>query len=272
VITRAIFFPFDLFGSPGTKAGAELLADAFQEMLADNKRERMPTRAKAYANRLRFEEFAFDTMADYRDWRKSARARLRQVFRANEFLLWVSGNHLGTLPVFDEIDRDTLVIQLDAHFDIYNLSDCTSELSHGNFLLHAEKPLPRLTNVGHRELLLNRNYVANYYHTTFSAPYVLGQCESVLKDIRAQASLAPRVFLDLDCDVFDPAYFPAVAQPRPFGLAPEFVLRILDAVGPDRLCGLSISEFDPARDVNDRCLETLMWLIEYVLLFKYEQS
>ena len=53
--TRAIFFPFDLFGSAGTKAGAELLADAFQELLADNKRERVATRARAYAGKVRFE-------------------------------------------------------------------------------------------------------------------------------------------------------------------------------------------------------------------------
>src|SRR6266513_1487566 len=47
VKTSAIFFPFDLFGSAGAGAGAELLAEAFQEMLADNRRERVPTRARA---------------------------------------------------------------------------------------------------------------------------------------------------------------------------------------------------------------------------------
>src|SRR5262245_39799977 len=100
VTTRAIFFPFDLFGTAGSKAGAELLADAFQEMLADNKRERIATRARAYANKVRFEEFAFETLADYHDWRGQARARIRQVFTQSEFLLWVTGNHLGTLPVY----------------------------------------------------------------------------------------------------------------------------------------------------------------------------
>ena len=79
-----------------------------------------------------------------------------------------------------------------------------------------------------------------------------------------------RVFLDLDCDVFDPAHFPATPQPRPFGLEPLFLVRLLDVVGASKLAGLSISEFDPARDRHDRCLETLMWLIEYVLLQKYE--
>ena len=43
----------------------------------------------------------------------------------------------------------------------------------------------------------------------------------------------------------------------------------------DRLAKLSrfnetCPEFDPSRDRNDRSLETLMWLVEYVLLRRYE--
>src|SRR5258708_4670593 len=175
--TRAIFFPFDLFGSAGAKAGVELLADAFEEMLADNKRERIATRARAYANKVRFEEYSFETLADYQDWRTQARTRIRQVFRQGEFLLWVTGNHLGALPVYDELAKDTLIVQLDAHLDIYNLSDCTSELSHGNFLLHAEGALPRIVNLGHRELLLRPEYIQKYYHANFSpAELALDEC------------------------------------------------------------------------------------------------
>ena len=57
------------------------------------------------------------------------------------------GNHLSVLPVLEELGRDTLVVQFDAHLDIYHLSDCTTEPSHGNFLLHAEGELPALVVV-----------------------------------------------------------------------------------------------------------------------------
>jgi arginase family enzyme len=271
VTTRAIFFPFDLFGSAGAKAGAELLADAFQEMLADNKRERIATRARAYADKVRFEEYTFETLADYKDWRGQARTRVRQVLRQDEFLLWVTGNHLGALPIYDELARDTLVVQLDAHLDIYNLSDCTSELSHGNFLLHAEKPLPRVVNVGHRELLLRPEYIQKHYHGHFGAADLALDRAGVLGKLRELCKPASRVFLDIDCDVFDPAYFPATAQPRPFGIDPLFVLELLAIVDAEKLVGCAVSEFDPARDQHDRCLETLMWLLEYVLLSKYEK-
>ena len=155
--TRAIFFPFDLFGSPGTKAGAEMLADAFEEMLADNRREKGATRARAYAGKVRFEEITFDTLADYADWQQQARSRVSRALQKNEFLLWVTGNHLGVLPVYEEIaqaPRKTLIVQLDAHLDIYNLSDCM-ELTHGNFI-RGEGPMPPFINLGHRELLLQR--------------------------------------------------------------------------------------------------------------------
>jgi arginase family enzyme len=271
VTTRAIFFPFDLFGSAGTKAGAELLADAFQELLADNKRERVATRARAYAGKVRFEEFTFETLTAYKDWRTEARSRIRQALKQDDFLLWVSGNHLGVLPMYDELPGDALVVQLDAHLDIYNLSDCTAELSHGNFLLHAEKTLPRVVNVGHRELLLRPEYVQKHYHASHSAAEWTLDSAGVLGKLRALCAAAPQVYVDLDCDVFDPAYFPATPQSRPLGLAPPALLSILDTIGREKLAGLAISEFDPARDEHDRCLETLMWLIEYVLLLKYER-
>ncbi len=220
---------------------------------------------------MRFEEYSFETLADYKDWRHQARARIRQVLPKDEFLLWVTGNHLGALPIYDELAKNTLVLQLDAHLDIYNLSDCTAELSHGNFLLHAEPPLPRVVNVGHRELLLRPEYIKKYYHASFSAVDLTLDEASVLGKLRDLCDSADRIFLDLDCDVFDPAYFPATPQPRPFGLNPLFLLRLLDVVDAAKLAGLSISEFEPARDRHDGCLETLMWLIEYVLLHKYEK-
>lgn len=271
--TSALFFPFDLFGSGGTKAGAELLADAFEEMLADNRRERLATRARAYTNKVRFQEFTFETLADYQDWRRQARRAVADVFERGDFLLWTTGNHLGVLPVYDELSRHeeaTLVIQFDAHLDIYNLSDCTAELSHGNFLLHCDGKLPPIVSIGHRELLLRRDYIAKHFTRTFSAADVAIDPAAALAAVRAAATEAERVFIDLDCDVFDPAYFPGVTHPQPFGISPQLFLRFLDAAWSDKVIGLALSEFDPAKDHHDRSLSTLVWLMEYVLLRRHE--
>jgi agmatinase len=80
------------------------------------------------------------------------------------------------------------------------------------------------------------------------------------------------VLLDIDCDVFDPAYFPAVGHPQPFGLTPQQLLRVVAAVAGPHLRALAISEFLPAADVRDQSLRTLVWLIEWLLLRRYESK
>lgn len=273
--TIAIFFPFDLFGSAGASCGAELLAEAFEELLADNKREQVPTRARAYNGHVRMRQFVFDKLTAYEDWRRQGRQVVRQAFRRKEFVLWITGNHLGVLPVYDELagqETATLVVQLDAHLDVYHLSDCTAELSHGNFLLHCAGPLPRIINVGTRELLLRPEYVRQYYEQVFPASAVACDPAPALEGIRQASREAPQVFLDIDCDVLDPAYFPAVTHPLPFGLSPQLLLRILEAAWSDRVIGVALSEFDPGRDRNDQSLSTLVWLLEYLLLKRYEEK
>lgn len=272
--TRAIFFPFDLFGSSGTAAGAELLSDAVAEMLADNRRERQPTRARAYTSKVRRQEMSFVRWEDYQDWQPRARQEIRQTIDRGDFLLWVTGNHLGVLPLYEELTQDptdTLIVQFDAHLDIYNLAGCTSELSHGNFLLHCAQPMPGIINVGHRELLLRPEYIARFFRQTFAAAELAVAVEPCLEYLRRAAGQAKRVFLDLDCDVFDPAYFPALLHPLPLGLSPALFLRILDAVWSERVMGLALSEFAPARDQADRSLATLLWLLEHLLLRRHEK-
>jgi agmatinase len=177
---------------------------------------------------------------------------------------------MSVLPALEELGpADTAVIQFDAHFDVYNLTGCTAEPSHGNFLLHAAGPLPPITHVGSRDLFLPPEHVQKHVRTTLTAEMIATAFEDVLRQLRLAAQ-AKRVWLDIDCDVLDPAFFPATGQPQPFGLTPQQLLRCLDAVWSERVAGVSLSEFDPARDRRDRSLELLVWLLEWLLLRKYE--
>jgi arginase family enzyme len=268
-----VVFPFDLFGSGGSGAGAALLGDELREILADTRRERVPTRARAYGGKVRLREFTFETLPAYQDWRDRGRRAVRQALRRGDFLLWLTGNHLGALPVYDELAGQgdgTVVIQFDAHLDIHRFADCTPELSHGNFLLHCAGLLPPLVNVGHRDLLLLPDDVAKTYRATHPADRLAVDPGPALEQVRTACRSAERVFLDVDCDVFDPAFFPAVAQPVPFGLSPHLLLRFLEAAWSEKVIGLAVSEFDPGRDSNDQSLATLVWLIEYLLLKRCE--
>jgi arginase family enzyme len=271
--TTAVCFPFDLFGSGGTGAGAHLLADELREVLADNRRETIPTRARAYTRHVRLREAAFETMEHCAAWRRQGRQLAREALGRGDFLLWLAGNHLGVLPVYDELSaggESVLVVQLDAHLDVHRFRDCTSELSHGNFLLHVDGPLPPLVNLGHRDLLLPAEEVARHFRRAFSAAELAVDDGPARQALAELAGAAGRVCIDIDCDVLDPVYFPAVAQPVPFGLTPAALLRLLDAIPAQRLGGLFLSEFLPGRDQDDRSLALLVWLIEWLLLRRYE--
>jgi arginase family enzyme len=269
--TQAIFFPFDLFGGAGAGAGAALLADELREILADNRREQVPTRADAYTRHVRIREFTFQTLSDYQSWRGTGRRAVRRVLDRGDFLLWVAGNHLGVLPVYDELSGcdDVLVVQLDAHLDIHHFRDCSSELSHGNFLLHCAGPLPPIINAGHRDLLLPPEHVARSYRHTFAAAELAVDAAPALACIRQAASAARQVFIDIDWDVFDPAFFPAVAEPVPFGLDPPGLLRLLDAAWGPNVAGVLVSEFDPGRDRADQSLAMAVWLLEHLLVRRH---
>ncbi len=273
--TNVLIFPFELFGSAGTAAGAELLGDALREMLADNRGEKVATRARTYNEHVRISRVAFEKTDDYADWRQRGRRAARRILDKGDFLVWVTGNHLGVLPVYDQLatpDADTLIVQFDAHLDIHNFHECTEEPSHGNFMLHCDGTLPPVINIGHRDLLLPANYVGKYYRSTISATSLALDPETAIRTLKKRADATTRIFLDIDCDVFDPAFFPAVSHPLPFGLASTTVLRCIDAVWSDKVVGMSISEFEPARDRNDRCLALLAWLLEHLLLRRYEGS
>jgi arginase family enzyme len=271
--STVVIFPFDLFGSGGAGAGAALLGDELREVLADNRRETFPTRARAYTDRVRLREATFETLDDYAGWRRQGRQLARAALRQGDFLVWAAGNHLGVLPVYDELSGQgdsVLVVQFDAHLDVHQFRDCTTEPSHGNFLLHCDGPLPPLVNVGHRDLLLPAGHVGRSFRHTFPAAQVALDPAGVARQLRALADAAQRVYLDVDCDVLDPVHFPAVSQPTPFGLSPPALLGLIEAVWSPRVAGLFLSEFDPARDRDDRSLATLVWLVEYLLLRRHE--
>ena len=105
---------------------------------------------------------------------------------------------------------------------------------------------------------------------TFEAAHSALDCardlDRVTRELKLAAGSAPRVWIDLDCDAFDPAVLPAVQEPLPFGLAPAAFLRLFEAVWSDRVIGMSISEFDPGRDQRDQSLNLLGWLMEFVFL------
>lgn len=269
-LATAVVFPFDLFGSSGTGAGAQLLGDALREAILDTDEEERKTRPHRYVDRFDIEEVPFVAMRDVTRWRSTGRELLDALLKQERFVLWLAGNHLGTLPVYDKLGSGDLVIQFDAHLDCYDLHDTLTELSHGNFLRHIEKPRPVIVNVGHRDLFLLPKDVRKTFTEAIPAEALAVDLGKVIATIGEYAAKAERVWIDVDTDVFDPAFAPAVPTPAPFGLSPHQFLALFEAIWSEKVVGVSISEFDPGRDVRDQTLNLLGWLTERVLLKKFE--
>ena len=259
----AVVFPFDAFGSAGCGAGTQLLGDVLREMTDDARAEPRPVRTHAFADTLSVTELEFATPADISRWRATGREAVRAALAEFERTIWLAGNHLGALPVYDELGKGDLIILCDAHLDCYDLSDTTTELSHGNFLRSVKKPRPKIAHVGSRDLFLVPEGTTPYLDRVFPAEAEWG---GTLAEVAAMASGAGRVWLDLDADALDPAFAPGVLGPMPMGLTPQQVWQLIMAVGPARLAGLSVSEFCPASDVRDQTLQLLAWLLERLLL------
>ncbi|HEY2785994.1 MAG TPA: arginase family protein [Fimbriiglobus sp.] len=270
---RVLVFPFDCFGNAGTGAGAKLLGDVVREILADTEDETRPTRQDSFRGRLTVEEFEFDTAASLAAWRKTGRKAAKDALATDQFTLWLGGNHLSVLPIYDELTPDDVVIQFDAHLDVYSQHDVTKELSNGNFLKHVSGDGPRVVNVGHRDLFLTPNEVGKTFGADIATSDLAGDREWVREVLcESQPPRLARVWIDVDADVFDPAFCPAVHNPLPFGLAPLDFLPLLNAAWSEQVVGLSISEFDPGRDVRDMSLNLLGWLTEFVLLKACEET
>ena len=263
---RVIVFPFDSFGNAGTGAGAKLLGDVVREIIADTEAETRPTRQDAFRGNISVEEFDFETPAKLAAWRKTGRTAVKKALAGKDFTLWLGGNHLSVLPVYDELGPTDVVVQFDAHLDVYSQYDVTTELSNGNFLRHIAGKGPRVVNVGHRDLFLTKKEIDRCFTATFSAHALATDSIPSMAALSSVAGSGSRIWLDIDADVFDPAVCPAVTNALPFGLSPVRFLNLFDCAWAGRVVGLSVSEFDPGRDLRETSLNLLGWFVEWVLL------
>lgn len=272
---RVVVFPLDAFGSPGTSEGARQLAEVLREILADFRRETVPTRAITWCPHTRLVEAEFHTPGEISLWKSRGHRLAEKTFKRGEHLVWLGGNHLSVLPLLDVIAADpgAGVVQLDAHIDIHRFHDTVEELSHGNFLRHINwNGPPRLVHLGNRDLLLPADDKKRFVAEEISAEAWMSDEAGALAQVAEATASWDRILIDLDVDVFDPAFLPGIARPVPWGVDAWRVLRMMQSLPWGKVAGLAISEFCPGRDRDDRGLETLAWLLENWLVTRGEKS
>jgi arginase family enzyme len=266
---RVVCFPWDLFGNAGTSEGALRLIDVVREIEDDSQLELRPIRTHSILPGLTFDERAFETIDDVTNWRAIGQEAIGEAMQAADFTLWLGGNHLSVLPVYETLTRNDLVIQLDAHLDTFDLFDTQDHLSHGNFLRFVKSAVP-VVNLGHRDLIQRTQAYRAHVKLAFPAWELKNELPIAIRKCMKQAK---RIWIDIDVDVIDPTFCPAVHQPSPFGLLPVQLLSLVDTVlDSNKVVGCSLSEFDPGRDGNDLSLRLLGSFVERLLLNVAERS
>ena len=259
-------FPFDQFGSAGTSQGAMALADITREIRRESRREQQPCRTQALKGRLHIQEMAFTRPRHYRYWRERGKRWFRQSLQRYPFILWIGGNHLSVLPVLEQMPPQTLILQFDAHLDVHNFDDTFDTLSHGNYWRFLTEPRPQVVHLGHRDLFVLAEEARHFFTTVYSAIDIAVRLPEVTAELQQRVLQASRVWIDIDVDVFDPSVCPAVQHPLPFGLTATTFWPLWQAIWNDKVLGVSVSEFDPGRDVRDQSLHMLGWFLEHLLL------
>jgi agmatinase len=256
-------FPFDVFGSAGSSEGAKLLIDLIQEIIDDSEQESLATRTDEFASRIQIDEQEFKTVDAIKNWQLTGQRHIsKHLEKKDTFTLWLGGNHLSILPVYEALREDDLIIQFDAHLDVYHLHDNIEEPSHGNFIRDAKISAP-LVNIGNRDLFLHQEEINKYFDEVISEHYDI----LLFKKLKKYVAKAKRIWIDIDIDVIDPAFCPAVSTPLPFGMLPQTLLQWLSKIwATDKVVGMSLSEFLPASDRDSKSLELLGWLVEWSLL------
>lgn len=271
---RVVFWPFALFGNPGADEGISELAGGFADRMEDWLSEPSCRQFPIVAG-TEVEVFDFLDLDDFARWRKDARARFERCLAEGDFPVFVGGNHLIALPVYEAYaarSERVCIVQLDAHLDAYELSTTKEKLNHGNFLIHVpRRPGLAVVNVGHRDHTLPEASVRRHFDRDWGTDAIVARSiEAVAEELAAYVRGFDRVHIDIDLDVLDPSVLGAVGTPMPFGLSGRELLRLLGVIWSEKVSGVTLSEYNGLLDPDGRGGQLVLWLLEHILLRRLE--
>lgn len=169
---------------------------------------------------------------------------------AGRRFLAVGGEHLVSLPLIRAVHRlypDLAVVHWDAHADLRD-EYLGERLSHATVLRRvAELLAPRsLYQFGIRSGTAEEAEYARAHTRLFPC--------SVFEPLQAvRDELCDRpVYVTIDLDVIDPAYFPGTGTPEPGGISAAEAFRALSLLGGLNVVGMDLVETMPLNDLSQR--------------------
>jgi arginase family enzyme len=271
-----VFWPFGLFGTPGAEAGAHDLHDALLASLSEAE-DAAGSRLAAAARTAEIELRPFATLDEIAAFRELIGAAFAERRRRGELPIFVGGNHLVALPVYDALAAErgrACVVSFDAHIDAYHATLAAEDLNHGNFLLHVRgRERLSIVNVGHRDLATDERRATAALDAAWPAEAIAARpLGDVIAEIAAHLAAFDAFLLDIDLDVLDPAALRAVGSPLPFGLAPAALLAIVLGLLSERTAGVTITEYDGRADADGAGKHLVVRLIERLLVAERERT
>jgi len=215
---------------------------------------------KDIEDRLKIFDSGDIEIKDYPDMRKVSE-KVRGIIEKNKISLMLGGGHLCTYYAFKSFPKNTKLVIFDCHCDIKD-EYMDSKMIDLDYISDDAKLNPRVNDVTWLRRLyeivdpkniillgvrsgsedefnfIEKNRIS--YLTTNMIKDDLPKAKKNLKDFVGDSD----VYINVDIDVFDPAYAPAVDQPEPNGIDFSQFSELVNSI-KGRLVGIDLVCFQP---------------------------
>jgi len=201
-----------------------------------------------------FEPLAVDSM-DATAVEKALFGEVLAWLNRDKFILALGGEHtsvVGAIHAHAKYYDEVTVLQLDAHSDLRESYE-DNPWSHACAMARVLDFHDRLVQVGIRSQCIEERQrsealaIPVFYGEAIQARAQAG--EDWIGDI--VRATTKRVYITLDCDVFEPYWMPATGTPEPGGLSWMQINALLQRLCAEReVAGLDVNELSPLPDVH----------------------
>lgn len=205
------------------------------------------------------------TISNFSVLREAVHSQVKHYLTSEQKVLALGGEHLISLPVvaaYTERYPDLKVIHLDAHADLRD-EYLGEKYSHATVI----RRISEMIGVENLYQFGIRSGTGEEFRfgdrNTHFYPFSLNPV--TIQTVVEQLQGSP-VYLTLDLDVLDPAYFPGTGTPEPGGVSFQELLQALLLFGQLNLVGADLVELCPAYDRTDVSTMTAIKLVRELLL------
>lgn len=189
--------------------------------------------------------------------------RTRAILKDEKVPFMVGGEHLVTLGAVEatyEKYPDLCILQFDAHADLRE--DYMGEkLSHACVIRRCHDLIgdDRIFQLGIRSMTKEEDKFADEH--TKQCKFTLANLEEYLAEIGNRP-----VYLTIDLDVLDPAYFPGTGTPEPCGISTVELVKAIHKLDKLNIVAADVNELSPHYDQSGVSTVTACKMIRELLL------